>query len=78
MVTFERGKYVVEIPARFYDFVEDASKNLLILLTYHVMLYSKDGRSSNVSVAVEQSIYLVLGLAIYWFIYDKLILLKSI
>lgn len=78
MLKFEGGKYIIEIPSQFYEFIQDVIKYVVMLLTYHVMLYSKDGNSSSVSLVIEQTIYLMLGIAIYWFIFDKLIMLKSI
>ena len=78
MLKFEGGKYIMEVPAQISEFVADVMKYMIILLTYHIMLYSKDGRSSSVSLVIEQSIYLILGIAIYWFIFDKLIIMKSI
>ena len=77
MLMFDGVKYVIEVPQQLRQFIQDVIKYMLILVTYHVMLYSKDGTSSSVSAYVEQSIYLTLGLAIYWFIYDKLIMIKS-
>jgi hypothetical protein len=78
MLEFEGGKYIIEIPSKFYEFMKDVIKYLVILLTWHVMLYSKDGLSSSVSLVIEHSIYLILGIAVYWFIFDRMIILKSI
>lgn len=77
MLIFDGVKYVIEVPQKLKQFIQDVIKYMLILVTYHVMLYSKDGISSSVSAYVEQSIYLILGLAVYWLIYDQLIIIKS-
>lgn len=77
MLIFDGVKYVIEVPKKLKQFIQDVIKYMVILVIYHVMLYSKDGISSSVSAYVEQSIYLILGLAVYWLIYDQLIIIKS-
>lgn len=65
-------KYVIETPAIFHEFFADASKHTIILLTFHIMFYSKDGKSGSARIFLEQWIYLVIGLAAYWLIFDRL------
>jgi len=69
----EKQKYVIKIPSNIHRFAEDAMKYSIILSTFHIMLYSKDGKSGRSTVFVEQFIYVMLALAIYWLIIDKLI-----
>lgn len=78
MFIFEDGKYIIEVPIKVHRFIQDVVKYVLILSVYHIMLYSKDGKSSSASLYAEQCIYIILGLAVYWLIYDKFLYMKPI
>ena len=63
----------VRIPKMFVPFAQDALKLFVIWAMYYAMMMSKGNSSVDTTVAVEQVIYGILGLATYWLILRRMI-----
>ena len=70
------GKYEFKVtnvlPKEFLNLLNDIVKFTLVILVFNLMLYSRDSKLTSFSTFLEQTIYVVLGLAFYWIVFDKL------
>jgi hypothetical protein len=60
------------LPNEFLNLINDIVKFTIIILVFNVMLYSRDSSLTSLNVILEQIIYVTLGLAFYWIVFDKL------
>lgn len=70
------GKYEFQVssvlPKEFLNLLNDIVKFTLIIMVFNLMLYSRDSKLTSFSLFLEQTLYVVLGLALYWIVFDKL------
>jgi len=70
------GKYELKVtnvlPREFLNLLNDIVKFTIVILVFNLMLYSRDSKLTSFSLFMEQTIYTVLGLSLYWIVFDKL------
>ena len=73
-------KYQIKIteifPDEFINIFNDAVKFIILIVVYNFMLISKDKKASSLSLTIEQILYVIIGLSVYWLIVNKLIEFK--
>lgn len=72
----DKGIYQIDVPRIFIPLTQDLIKLFVIWAIYYLMIFSRGDKSASISVAVEQLIYAVLGLATYWLILKRIFDLK--
>ena len=72
----DNGKYEFKVtsvlPREFLNLINDITKFTIVILVMNMMLYSRDSTLTSCSMCIEQVIYVILGLSLYWIVFDKL------